>query len=157
LDGSAIPTASLWLSASVKPVRCSTHALHLPQAVGLRLDDVEHLLPEGAQQFLRIDRANAADHARGKVLLDAFDRSGYGGPEEPGLELPAMGAVVHPVAGTRNPLAGGNDRGMPDDGDQLAVASRLDPDDAEAVLGVLVGDAFDQRAPPDQVASAPSS
>src|SRR5258707_9761186 len=61
------------------------NAIHLPQAVGLRLDDVEHLLPEGAQEFLGIDRANAPDHARSKVFLDAFDRSGRGGLEEPGL------------------------------------------------------------------------
>ncbi len=121
-----------------------TDAVHLPQAVGLRLDDVEHLLPEGAQQFLGIDRADAADHARGKILLDAFDRSGHGGPEEPSLELLTVGAVVHPVAGSRNPLAGGNHGGVADHGDQITVASRLDSDYAEAVVGVLVGDALDQ-------------
>ena len=33
---------------------------------------------------------------------------------------------------------------MANDGDEVAVAPRLDPDDAEAVLGVLVGDALDQ-------------
>jgi hypothetical protein len=32
--------------------------------------------PKGAQQFLGMDRTNAAEHARGKVLFDAFDRSG---------------------------------------------------------------------------------
>src|SRR6266571_8998031 len=34
--------------------------------------------------------------------------------------------------------------GMADQGDQLAVATGLDPDDAKAILGVLVGDALDQ-------------
>src|SRR6266704_225115 len=34
------------------------NAIHLPQAVVLRLDDVEHLLPEGAQQRLRTHRPN---------------------------------------------------------------------------------------------------
>jgi hypothetical protein len=34
--------------------------------------------------------------------------------------------------------------GMPHYGDELAVAPRLDPNDAKAVLGVLVGDALDQ-------------
>jgi hypothetical protein len=65
-------------SDAARPHRAD--AVHLPQAVGLGLDDVEHLLPEGAQQFLGIDRADAPDHARGKVLLDALERSrGRGG------------------------------------------------------------------------------
>jgi hypothetical protein len=29
---------------------------------------------------------------------------------------------------------------MPDHGDQIAVAARFDPDDAEAVLGALISD-----------------
>ena len=36
------------------------------------------------------------------------------------------------------------DRGMPDDRDQFAVAARLDPQNAEAVLGVVEGDALDK-------------
>src|SRR6266700_7328819 len=51
-----------------------TDAVHLPQAIRLRLDDVEYLVAEGAQQLLGIDRTNAADHCRGEVLLDALDR-----------------------------------------------------------------------------------
>jgi hypothetical protein len=39
--------------------------IYLLQAIRLRLDDVEHPLPEGAQELLGIDRANAADHSRG--------------------------------------------------------------------------------------------
>ena len=64
---------------------------------GSRLDDVEHLLAESAQELLGVDRPDAPDHARRKVLLDAFDRCGRRGLEEPGPELLAMGAVVHPV------------------------------------------------------------
>jgi hypothetical protein len=55
-----------------------------------------------------------------------------------------MGAVVHPVAGGRNPLASRNRGGMANDGHQVPMAARLDPDDAEAVLGILVGDALNQ-------------
>src|SRR5258707_10900980 len=120
------------------------NAIHLPQAVGLRLDDVEHLLPEGAQELLGIDRANAPGHARSKVFLDAFDRSGRGGLEEPGLELLAVGAVVHPVTGGGDPLANRDCGGMANHGDQLAVATRLDPDDTKPVLGILVSDALNQ-------------
>src|SRR6266567_1039691 len=46
----------------------------------------------------------AADHCRGEVLLDALDRRGRRGLEEPGFELLTVGAVVGPVAGGRNPL-----------------------------------------------------
>jgi hypothetical protein len=33
---------------------------------------------------------------------------------------------------------------MPHYGDEVTVAPRLDPNDTKAVLGILVGDAFDQ-------------
>jgi len=52
------------------------NAIDLAQPAGCCLDHVEHLLAEGAQQILRVDRADAADHARGEILLDAFDRLG---------------------------------------------------------------------------------
>src|SRR6266568_3174982 len=54
------------------------------------------------------------------------------------------GTVVDPVAGGCNPLAGRYRGGMADQGDQLAVATGLNPQDAKAVLGVLVSDALDQ-------------
>jgi hypothetical protein len=41
-------------------------------------------------------------------------------------------------------FTGGNHRGMANDRDEIAVASCLHPDYAEAVLGVLVGDALNQ-------------
>ena len=66
------------------------------------------------------------------------------GLEKPGLELLAVSAVIRPVTGGRDPLAGGNHGGVANDRDEIAVAARLHPDDAEAVLGVLVGDALDQ-------------
>ena len=119
-------------------------AVHFPQAVRLRLDDVEHLLPESSQQLLGVDRPDAPDHARGKVLLDAVERGRGGGLEEPGLELLTVSAVIRPVTGGRDPLTGGNHGGMANDRDEIAVTTRLHPDDAKAVLGVLVGDALDQ-------------
>jgi hypothetical protein len=41
-----------------------------------RLNDVKHLLAECAQELLGVGRADAPDHARRKVFLDAFDRRG---------------------------------------------------------------------------------
>jgi hypothetical protein len=55
-----------------------------------------------------------------------------------------MDAIVHPVTRRSDAFAGRDDRGMPNDRDQIAVATRLDPDDAKAVLGVLISDALDQ-------------
>jgi hypothetical protein len=55
-----------------------------------------------------------------------------------------MSAVVRPVTRSRDPLTGGNHRGPANHRDEIAVTSRLHPDDAKAVLGVLVGDALSQ-------------
>ena len=73
------------------------NAVDFPQASGLRLDDVEHLVAEGAEELLGVNRADAPDHAGGKVLLDAFDRRRLRGLEEPSPELLAVGAVIHPI------------------------------------------------------------
>ena len=111
---------------------------------GCRLDDVEHLLAEGAHELLGVDRADAPDHAGGKVLLDAFDRRRRRGAQEARLELLAVGAVVDPFARRGDPLAGRNGGGMADHGHQVAMPARLDPQNAKAVLGIVVGDALDE-------------
>src|ERR1700730_9452217 len=49
------------------------NASHLAQALGLRLDRVEHLLTESAHKLFRIDWTNAADHPGAEVFLDAVD------------------------------------------------------------------------------------
>jgi hypothetical protein len=38
-------------------------AIQLPEAVRLRFDDVEHLVPESSQQLLGVNRPDAPDHA----------------------------------------------------------------------------------------------
>ena len=120
------------------------NAVDLAQAIGLGLDDVEHLLAEGLDHLLGVDRADAADHAGAEILLDAFDRGRRRGAHEARLELLAMGAVVDPFARRGDPFAGGDGGGVADDGHQFAVAARLDAQDAEAVLGVVEGDALDE-------------
>ena len=54
-----------------------------------------------------------------------------------------MGTVVDPFARRGDPLAGGDRGGVADDGDQVAVAARLDAENAEAVLGVVESDTLD--------------
>ena len=41
-------------------------------------------------------------------------------------------------------FAGGDGRGVTDDGHQITVAARLRPENAEAVLGVVEGDPLDE-------------
>jgi hypothetical protein len=45
----------------------------LAQALRALLDGVEHRLAEGLDQLPGVDRADALDHARGEVLLDALE------------------------------------------------------------------------------------
>ena len=58
--------------------------------------------------------------------------------QEPGFELLAVGAVVDPFAGGRDPLAGRNGCGMANHGHQVAMPARLDPQNAKAILGIVV-------------------
>ena len=120
------------------------NAVDLTQSVRHRLDNVEHLLAEGAHELLGINRANAPDHAGREVLLDAVSRGRGRRAQEPGFELLAMGAVVDPFARGGDPLAGRNSCGMADHGHDITMPSRFGPQNAEAVLGVVVGDALDE-------------
>ena len=63
-----------------------------------------------------------------------------GGPQEPRPELLAVRAVVHPLAGRRNPFTSGDRGGVADDGDEIAVATRFDAQHTKAVLGVVERD-----------------
>ena len=49
---------------------------HLPQALGGLLDHLEHLHPEDRHELAGVDRADAADHPRAQVLLNAFGGGG---------------------------------------------------------------------------------
>ena len=81
-------------------------AAHLAQPFRLRLDDVEDLVSKRPDQLAGIDRADAPDHAGPEVFLDALDRRRRRTPQEARLELLAVGTVVDPLPGCRDPLAG---------------------------------------------------
>ena len=119
-------------------------AIHLAQPVRRRLDDVEHLLAEGAHELLGINGTNAPDHAGREVLLDAVGRGRGRRAEEPRFELLAVGAVVDPFARGGDPLAGRNGCGMADHGHDIAMPARLGAQNAEAVFGIVIGDALDE-------------
>jgi hypothetical protein len=116
---------------------------HLAQTIRLGLDHIKHLLAKRLDHFPGVDRANPADHPRSEILLDAFGRRRRRGAHKARLELLAVGAVVDPFARRCDPLASGDHRGVTDDGGQVAVTPRLDADNAEAVLSVVVSDALD--------------
>ena len=118
-------------------------AVDLAQPLRIGLDDVEDLLAEGLHHLLGIDRADAADHAGGEVLLDPLRRGGRRGLQKPRLELLAMGAVVEPFARGRDPFARRDRGGMSDHRDEVAVPARLDAQHAEAVLVIVEGHALD--------------
>jgi hypothetical protein len=48
-------------------------ARHLTKPIGLGLDDVEDLLPEGLDHLLGIDGPDAPDHPRAEIFLDSVD------------------------------------------------------------------------------------
>ena len=55
-----------------------------------------------------------------------------------------MSTVVDPIARCRNPLTGRDRCGMPNHGHDLAMTPHFGAQNAKAVLGIVVGDAFDQ-------------
>jgi hypothetical protein len=79
-----------------------------------------------------------------EVFLDAIGGRGWRRAQEPRLELLAMGSVVDPFAGGGDPLACRNSRRVTNHGDDVAMPADLRAEHAKAVLGVVVGDAFDK-------------
>jgi hypothetical protein len=55
-----------------------------------------------------------------------------------------LGAIIDPFALCGDPFAGGDDRSIANDGNQIAVAARLCPENAKAVLAVVEGNALDK-------------
>jgi len=116
-----------------------------PRAAGrVGLDDVEHGFAQGAHEALGVGRADAADHAGTEVALDAVERRGRGRLEEVGPELQPVRVVIGPGARRLDPLAGRDHRGVPDDGDEVALPACLEAQHAKAVLLVVERDALDQ-------------
>src|SRR5512132_1876446 len=83
-------------------------------------DGVEHLFVEGFRQLPGVNWADALDHSRGEVLLDALGRRRWRRTQEVGAELHAVCPIVDPPATRLDELAGADRRRMTDDGDQIA-------------------------------------
>src|SRR5439155_5504365 len=76
----------------------------------------------------------------------ALGRRGRHRLEERGPELNTVSAVVDPGATRLDELAGRDHRRMTKDGDQVALAARLDPQHAEPVVLVVERDALYQAS-----------
>jgi hypothetical protein len=119
-------------------------AVDLAQPIRCGLDDFEHFLAKGANELLGVDRSHTPDHAGRQIFFDAIGRSRRRCAQEPRLELLAVGAVVDPFAGGRDPLAGGNGGGMANHGHDVTMPARPGAQNAKAVLGVVVGYSLDE-------------
>ena len=139
----------------------------LLETFGRLLDGIEHGRTERLHQLAGIDRADALDHAGAEIALDALQRGRRGGLEEGGLELQPVRAVVDPDARGLDELAGADRCCGADHGHQITLATRLDPQHAKAVLGVVEGHPLHQaaeclalgwrsRAHPDKVGTEPT-
>ena len=101
-------------------------------------------LEVAAEALAGVDPADAAYQARAQVLLDALGRRRRRAAQEVRLELVAVGPVVDPLSRCGEPLPGRDRGGAADDGDQVTMAPRLDPEHAEPVVRVVVADVLDQ-------------
>ena len=113
--------------ATMRAARLGPIPVDLAQSFRLLFDQFEHRVTERPDQLPGVDRTDAADHARAQIPLDALQRGRRAGLQEGGLELQPVGAIVDPCAAHLHPFAGGDGGGMPDHGDQVALATRLDP------------------------------
>jgi hypothetical protein len=128
---------------------------HLAQAIGLLLDDLEDGFAEGADELLRIDRPDAADHPGAEIFLDALDGRRRCSLEERGFELDAVGAIVDPASARLDELTSRDHRCVADNRDQVALPASFDPQHAKTVLRVC-GRSPGRPSPPGPLSSSPS-
>ena len=117
-----------------------------PRELSARLRAILRRSKGGEEKYelMRFGRLEIDVGAGREVLLDAVDRGRGRCAQEPRSELLAMRTIVHPIARGGDPLAGGNSCGMADHGHHFAMPARFCSQNAEAVLGVVVGDALDE-------------
>ena len=86
--------------------------------------------------------ADPLDHPGTEILLDAFQSAGGHDFELIGFELEAVSAVVVPDADALDIFTGGDGGSRTDDSNQLPLALDLDPQNTEAGLLTMEGDAL---------------
>jgi hypothetical protein len=117
---------------------------HFAQALRLALDHLEHLVAERRDQLFGHRAADAFDHARAEIRLDALERVRRHRDHGPGAELQAIARAGLPLAVGAHDLAGRHPRALADHGHRLALLGELDPQHAKAALGIVERDPLDQ-------------
>ena len=116
------------------------------------LDDLEHLRPEGAHELRREVGADAPDHSRPEVLLDAFEGAGRNHPQVLRPKLESVAAIVDPDPVRLHEFAGADGRGAADDRDRLGATGGVHAQHAEPGLLAVEGDAVHGSGDPVGVA-----
>src|SRR5262249_28112274 len=124
------------------------NAVEFEQALGLLLDDVEHRFPEGLHQFAGKVGPDAFDHARAQILLDPLRGARRHDGDGPRLELPPVGAVLHPAPLAVEVLAGSHLGHRPYDRHEIALTRHFDPQHTEAILYAVKGDPLNDSGEP---------
>ena len=120
------------------------------QPLRVVVDNVQRRLAELVHDALGHLLADAADHARAEIALDALYRGGQGLLALLGLELPPVFAVARPPPAQAQPFAGVHFGQIADDGDQTIAPRRisktqhirrvrLQANHRIAVFGVIIG------------------
>jgi hypothetical protein len=94
---------------------------------------------EGADELLGVGRTDASDHAGGGYFSISSAEVG-------GEKLLAVCAIVDPFAGRCDPLMGCNSGRMTDNGHDIPMPPRRDPDNAKAILDIMILDPLDQAS-----------
>ena len=118
--------------------------VELQQSVWFILDDIEHVFAKRFDQRLGEVRTDTPDHAASQVFLDAVDGTGWQNLEEGRPELHAVITMVVPSATALDELTGLDGCGGPEDRDQFAMTTDLDPEDAKSGIWAMEGHTFDQ-------------
>ena len=118
--------------------------LDVEKEVGGRLEDFQRPFLVEGDDLGRQLRPDAADRPGGQILFDAFGRGRVRGLEFVGLELLAVFPIHDPLAGGFQMLACRNRSRAAHDRHQVLAALDLHLEDGKSILGVVVGDTFDE-------------
>src|SRR5579862_6981412 len=116
------------------PPAFRTDAPDFLQPSGTVFDDLKNLLSELLDEFACVSRSNPLDHAAGQVLFDALPGGRSSAPQQVSPKLKSKLPVLDPPPFGRKPFAGIDRRQRSDHCHRLAMASRFDLDDGEAIL-----------------------
>ena len=117
--------------------------LHLDEALGLLVDDLQGLHAEVLHEPLGHDLADPLYEARAEVLLDAHERGGLHGDVGIDAELLAVLLVRHPLSGEAQTLARLNAEQVADGGDEIPGSGDHELHDAPGILFVRERYAFE--------------